>query len=55
MAEPQGSLGTSAGDAQFVQVFLRELSVDRIKELVDEPVYELGRIVEKTDASVVIV
>jgi phosphoribosylformylglycinamidine cyclo-ligase len=30
-------------------------NVDRIKELVDEPVYELGRIVEKTDASVVIV
>lgn len=29
-------------------------NVDHIKELVDEPVYELGRIVEKTDASVVI-
>lgn len=29
--------------------------VDRIKELVDEPVYEIGRIVSKTDASVVII
>ena len=28
--------------------------VERVKELLDEPVYELGRIVKKTDASVVI-
>ena len=28
--------------------------VERVKEILDEPVYELGRIVEKTEASVVI-
>jgi len=28
--------------------------VERVKELLDEPVYELGRIVKKADASVVI-
>ena len=28
--------------------------VDRVKEVLDEPVYELGRIVKKADASVVI-
>lgn len=28
--------------------------VERVKELFDEPVYELGRIVKKADASVVI-
>ncbi|WP_019776924.1 AIR synthase-related protein, partial [Streptococcus sobrinus] len=28
--------------------------VERVKEISDEPVYELGRIVEKTEASVVI-
>ena len=28
--------------------------VERVKELLDEPVYEIGRIVKKTDASVVI-
>ncbi|MDK6646235.1 AIR synthase-related protein [Actinotignum timonense] len=27
--------------------------VERVKELLDEPVYELGRIVKKADASVV--
>ena len=29
-------------------------NVERVKELLDEPVYEIGRIVKKTDASVVI-
>ena len=29
-------------------------NVNRVKELLDEPVYEIGRIVKKTDASVVI-
>ena len=28
--------------------------VDRVKEVLDKPVYELGRIVKKADASVVI-
>ncbi len=29
-------------------------NVDRVKELLDEPVYEIGRIIKKVDASVVI-
>lgn len=29
-------------------------NVNRVKELLDEPVYEIGRIIKKADASVVI-